>query len=107
MHSSQIRFPDGTTRTVKNLGWLVRHWREVVSFTIDAPRIDNCDCLLRAHMSDGAEYSTDFASSNLLKDWLHRPVFRGRPVTWNVAVPLYAQRDGGQDGFIPPGIRAA
>lgn len=107
MTRSQITLPCGKVRAVKNLGWLLRHWKEVESFTVDPhPDTPRTDCILRATMRDGTKYETDFASASILNDWLHRPVFRGLPVQWNVAVKLSAQRDG-RDGVIPAGLRAA
>jgi len=74
-------------RTVKNLGWLLRHWKEVKSFTIEPhpPSDTIAECVLVATLKNGAgEYRTGFACKDILRDWLNRPVFRGLPQTWNI-----------------------
>lgn len=72
-------------RPVKNLGWLLRHWKDVTGFVItDHPPVKNgiadADCVLVATLHGGGEYKTGFASHKLLTMWLDRPVFRGVPV---------------------------
>lgn len=77
--------PEGRVRPVKNLGWLVKHWKEVDRFVVvKAPSEFQpmTDAILVAHLRDGGRYESTFASKDLLKDWLHRPVFRGLPVDW-------------------------
>lgn len=76
-------------KRVKNLGWLLRHWQEVTSFTIKAhPPVDEDgftpDCVLIAHLNDGGEYKTGFSSAEVLHGWLDRPVFRGVPQDWKI-----------------------
>lgn len=74
----------GTVRPVKNLGWLLKHWRDVERFDVRAydgeARV--CDAWLVARLRDGGMYETPFASFEVLRLFLHRPVFRGLPVTW-------------------------
>lgn len=84
---------------VKNLGWLLRHAREVkhpmegVGFSVRGWRygsqraggylsIDNFDPILLAHMNDGRTYATQWASISLLHDWLNRPNFKHYTVHW-------------------------
>lgn len=71
-------------RKVRNLGWLLRHWRGVERFTFEPipDREDHADGWLIAHMVDGSVYFTRFMSASVCADWLHRPVFRGLPLTW-------------------------
>jgi hypothetical protein len=67
---------------VKNLGWLLSNWREVAGFhlfSFPAPHTVN-DGFLVATMRDGRIYATTFASFEVARQWLHRPVFRGLPL---------------------------
>jgi hypothetical protein len=77
----------GAYRKVKNLGWLLRHWRDVQSFTI-APYLGLtpwCDATLFAWLRDGTWYATPFASRTVLLGFLNRPVFRTLPIRdWKV-----------------------
>jgi hypothetical protein len=66
---------------VKNLSWLLRHWKDVEKFHLlpfDTGKV--CDGLLVATMIDGSSYVSSFASFDLARQWLHRPVFRGLPL---------------------------
>lgn len=69
---------------VTNLGWLRNHWKEVISFTVFATNDETraTDAWMVAHLSDGRVYVTDWASSVLMQEWLHRPIFRGLPLNW-------------------------
>ena len=84
--ASMILKPEGTVRDVRNLGWLLRHWKDVHSFTV-CPHSYKYDCWLVAYCNDGTIYETEFASLTVLQAWLHRPVFRNLPVH-------YRNRDG-------------
>ena len=81
MKRAQIIYTDGSTKPVKNLGWLLRNWKWVKQFTIiNHPEINfGCqpDCVLTAHLKDGRKYETGFMSHSLLRHFLDRPVFRG------------------------------
>ena len=60
-------------RRVKNLGWLLRNWRNVRRFY----RVDS---FLIAEIRGGdwsGFYCCDWASEAVMLDWLKRPVFRG------------------------------
>jgi len=76
-------------RPVKNLGWLLRHWKEVESFTIlpHPPCSGIADCILVANLKDVETYQTGFGCASVLKDWLDRPVFRGLPIDWQYPEP--------------------
>lgn len=73
-------------KPVKNLGWLLRNWKSVESFTINPhPKEEGqwqADCHLIAHLKGGGTYETGFASAQILKNWLNRPVFRDVPQNW-------------------------
>jgi hypothetical protein len=73
--------PTGKIKPVKNLGWLIKHWGGVERFVV-SPGIGHNDAHLTAIMRDGSQYETPFASAEVLKHWLHRPVFRGVDVDW-------------------------
>ena len=69
-----------TVRPVRNLGWLLKHWREVERFAV-SPAYLVAEC---RRNTDGARvvYITTFASVAVLRVWLNRPVFRGLPIDW-------------------------
>jgi len=77
--NAYVQSPNGTKRPVKNLGWLLRHWSEVESFSFFyAPKSDTVgDGVLSARLRDGSFYRTDFASLTVCFRFLHRPVFGG------------------------------
>jgi hypothetical protein len=78
--------PEGRARAVKNLGWLLRNWKAVERFEIRPPpkgtEFSHGDALMIAHLHDGERYEILWASREVLKDWIHRPVFRGIDVDW-------------------------
>lgn len=75
-------------KKAKNLGWLLRHWKEVESFTVtDHPPTNTGgmgpEAVLTAHLKQNSgTYETGFMSASVLMDFLHRPVFYDLPVTW-------------------------
>lgn len=70
-------------REVKNLGWLLAHWKDVTSFeVIKIPGSELGSVILRAALRDGRTYRTNYASACVLRMFLDRPVFRGLLVTW-------------------------
>ncbi len=70
--------PGCEPRAVKNLGWLLRNWRRVVSFRFDyRPKGAASDGQLIAVLKDGGYYQTDFASLSVAFDFLCRPIFQG------------------------------
>ena len=73
----------GKVIKVKNLGWLLKHRKEVRYFEIVDPSITQCgDCAMIAHLSGGGTYTTPWASRSVLRDWVHRPVFKGMRMVW-------------------------
>jgi len=68
-------------RSVKNLGWLLKHWREVKRFTVNDCNTPIAEAMLYADL-DTLTYSTPFASKTVLEGFLSRPVFRGLRVNW-------------------------
>lgn len=83
---------NGKTIKVKNLGWLLRNWREVESFRVSAPALSLSysrvisgmppDAILTANLRGGGEYVTEYVSAHVLASFLHRPVFDTLPVDW-------------------------
>lgn len=72
---------NGKQKPVKNLGWLLRNWKQVESFEIDLPHGQTlAEATLVALLRDGDSYVCEFASYNILRNWLHRPVFMGMEV---------------------------
>lgn len=76
-------------RTVKNLGWLLRHAGDVVRIDVSAHLPgdvamdgDGWACVLRAQLADGRYYRTPWQSRYLCRQWLQRPSFRGVPLRW-------------------------
>lgn len=80
------------TRYVKNLGWLLRHWKDVQEFRLSEHRdiygsVAATDRRVRmdVHLA-GKDTATDVTYTAFWYDaevcygWLDRPVFRGLPV---------------------------
>jgi hypothetical protein len=66
---------------VKNLGWLLRNWKSVEHFEVRPGKAGH-DAYLIAHLSSGGTFESDFASRQVLLNFLDRPVFRGAQVSW-------------------------
>lgn len=81
---------DGVRREVKNLGWLLRNWKDVDGFAVLAGNQVANGALLVAKLKSGGNYVSTFASFSVLLDFLDRPVFRGLR-----CVVSYARPDGG------------
>ena len=86
--SATVSRPDGSVKLVKNLGYLLQNWKGIKSVEAHLPRayedtkLLRPDAMLVVHFHDGRLYETPFASKEVLKDWLHRPVLRGLPLKW-------------------------
>lgn len=73
----------GKIRKVKNLGWLLKNWQEVDHFDVEEGKgFPVSDAIMTAHLRDGGKYITDWASREVMANWLNRPVFRGLTVNW-------------------------
>lgn len=71
----------GTVREVTDLGWLLRHWKDVERFNAYAlPRGDGMR--LEAYLWDKRRYVVNFASGSIMRDWLNRPVFKNAKIVW-------------------------
>ena len=73
-----------TSRRVKNLGWLLRNWRDVHYFEVSpwGGEGKNIDCTLKAVLSGRRYYATGFSSKDVLWEWLKRPVFYNVRLLW-------------------------
>lgn len=92
-----------TAKSVRNLGWLLRNWRDVARFEVlraSAPEVAKYpeiagehegkylegrkypEGILVAYLHDGREYRTLFACLTVCRSFLDRPVFRGLPLTF-------------------------
>lgn len=69
-------------RQVKNLGWLLRNWKDVGGFrlTKQTHGFPYNEGFMVAFLKGGGTYETEWASFSLMQTWLDRPVFRGVPV---------------------------
>lgn len=80
---ASIHEADGTiVRTVKNLGWLRRNRKSVTSFEVFETPTGRYDCIMIARLVGGRYYRTDWASREVCRAWLKRPIFKGCPLTW-------------------------
>lgn len=89
----------GKVRAVKNLGWLLRHWKDVEHFTIrtiiEGQPLDGT--LLVAWCRNGVSYSTGWAGDvEHVLSWLRRPVFRGLRVAINPPPEINASQVQGE-----------
>ena len=80
-------------KTVKNLGWLLRHAKDVNYFQALLPNDCYNQTVLKA-VSDDWTYVIDFASVTVLHSWLNRPSFKGVIVYWHDKLCLI-----GSDGY--------
>jgi hypothetical protein len=81
MGRAKITKPDGSSKNVTNLGWLLRNNQHVKHFELTAH--PNGEGHLIAHLHDGRKYETPFASHEVMKSWVNRPVFRGLDASLN------------------------
>lgn len=80
---AHLFFPDGRRTPVKNLGWLLKHWKDVDYFRVtDLPHGRG---LLQAVLRRQkpwlpTSYVCEWESLSHCLEWLHRPVFRTMPI---------------------------
>jgi hypothetical protein len=80
MKLSATILDNGKVRHVKNLGWLLHHWKEVKAFSVD---VAPSHCILLAEIANGSLYMIQWEDQYTLRNWLRRPVFFGIRVDWN------------------------
>ena len=94
---------NGKTKTVKNLGWLLRNWMQIESlewrsygpaFERPADVHPITDGVFSAKMRDGRLYSTPYASFEVWQRFVKRPTFYGLPVTIDGVAGVIARKDG-------------
>lgn len=72
-----------TWKHVKDLGWLLRHWKDVAFIECQAiPAPSTNELIMQAHLKDGRIYQTTWASAQICRQWLRRPVFAGCKLWW-------------------------
>jgi hypothetical protein len=69
-------------KQVKNLGWLLRHWKDVKNFDVCLSGNSFPSEYTLTAFSDDWFFITDYASLSVLHSWLNRPVFVGLPINW-------------------------
>jgi hypothetical protein len=88
---AKVVYPDGKVREVKNLGYMLRNWKQIESIVVskfelqEAMKIlgyQHCEAFMSVHFSDGRIYTTGFMSKEVLRRFLYRPVLRGLPLNW-------------------------
>lgn len=77
MISPSIVIINNISKPVKNLGWLLKHWKQVDNFRIEKARSKHDDCYLIAYIGPYKRYETGFASYEVCINFLNRPVFKG------------------------------
>jgi hypothetical protein len=97
-------YEQGRHFPVTNLGWLLRHSAEVHDLFVSTARYETVaigsttnlyglksyrslgcsfDAILAARLEGGRVYVSEFADRTVLRDWLDRPKFHGRTVSWD------------------------
>jgi hypothetical protein len=76
---------DGTCTEVKNLGWLLRHARECEVITItrysgESMHQAGSECELCVKLRTDRYFTCRFASFDVCRQWVNRPVLRGLPL---------------------------
>lgn len=83
-HSAWVIHPDGRPKRVKNLGYVLKNWKEVDTMLV-APvsgPVRDWAAVMFVALRDGSIYATAWADLSIIRDWLDRPVFRGLRVRW-------------------------
>ena len=72
---------------VKNLGWLLKHWKEAEIMFIELERdVKHPSPHWEGQLTvqgKGWVYTTAWASLSMCVEWLNRPVFRGLPLMYS------------------------
>jgi hypothetical protein len=68
-------------KTVKNLGWLLRHSKDVGSIYIHTLPGEPQGCEMTVALP-GMIYHTTWASREVCRQWLRRPSFKGKFLSW-------------------------
>lgn len=73
-------FTHGTRKSVKNLGWLLRHASEARSIEVRANGLNGNEATLLV-LGDEWVFYTPFASAAVCEAWIARPSLAGLPVS--------------------------
>src|SRR6266498_6014214 len=93
---SRVNESDGRHFHPRNLGWLLRHATEIDELRVApidgaAPEYESpgqqgwfkaTSHRLNAYSDGRIRYAVIFADGSLLRQWIHRPVFRSLPLLW-------------------------
>lgn len=79
---------NGRARPVKNLGWLLRHSRDVVKFEFSDSHCAACGqntptTRMVATLRSNEVFLIDWHDRDLAVKWIDRPSFAGTPYTMN------------------------
>jgi hypothetical protein len=88
-----VTYPDGRQIQVKNLGYMLRNWKDIEAIQVAKfePEPEDkekhpgrlyADAFMSVDFKDGRTYTTGFMDKKILADFLDRPVLRGLPVYW-------------------------
>jgi hypothetical protein len=85
---ANVVYPDGTVKKVKNLGYILRNWKQIEAIQVDnfvsedTTRSMKPEAFMSVDFTDGRIYTTGFMSKAVLVEWLDRPVLRGLSIYW-------------------------
>lgn len=79
-----VHYPNGNVKPVKNLGWLLRHRKEVtlLEWRDNPPRdgySDNISGLFIAHLTDKRQFLIEFNCREVWAHFIHRPTWAHIP----------------------------
>lgn len=90
--SAKVYYRAGKYKYVKNLGWLLKYGRLATLVRVsDATAHNNhygtdYDCIMAVYfdnkLTDIQCFECGWADRTILKEWIHRPIFRDLPLTW-------------------------
>lgn len=70
-----VIYPNGKTKKVKNLGWLLKHAKSVETILINNEIGDNHTAIFEAQLLDGRTYQAKFQDKGICKDFAKKRVF--------------------------------
>jgi hypothetical protein len=82
---AMVYTPQKGWHKVTNLGWLLKHARDVVNIQVDLinnPSQPFKEVFMSVTLTEGRIYATTWSSAQVCKEWLHRPSLRGLPLFW-------------------------
>jgi len=88
MNEHKVTRKNGKVAIVKNMGWLLRHWKDIENFEVSCittGKFPQPTVLLKVYgdrFCNWSTFETGWASAECLRDWLNRPVFKGVEIDW-------------------------